>query len=256
MINFKNKIILIAGGNGLVGKKIISHIKKLGCKKIINFDLDSNQTEKSKEITYKKIDITKLEIFNKAINKIIKSKKTCPDVYINCSYPRSKDWPNNNFKSIKLNNYEENIDLHLNSYIWTTRIILEKMKYYKKKGSVLLFSSIYGVIAQNSMIYQNNSLKENFTYPIIKHGINGGVKQFAAYYGKYDIRVNAICPGGIINKALKKNKKFIKNYSEICPLGRLATPEEVANTAIFLVSDASSYTTGVLAMVDGGWSIV
>ena len=39
-------------------------------------------------------------------------------------------------------------------------------------------------------------------------------------------------------------------------MGRLATPEEVANTAIFLVSDLASYTTGTLAMVDGGWSII
>ena len=256
MINFKNKIILIAGGNGLVGKKIISQIIKLGCKQIINFDLESSQASKSKKIIYKKIDLTNTDIFNDSINELVKNKKTCPDIFINCSYPRSKDWPDNNFKSIKLNNYKENIDLHLNSYIWTTKLILEKMRHYKKKGSVLLFSSIYGIIAQNNTIYQNNSLNQNFTYPIIKHGINGGVKQFAAYYGKYNIRVNAICPGGIINKNLKKNEKFIKNYSQICPLGRLATPEEVANTAIFLVSDASSYTTGALAMVDGGWSIV
>ena len=219
MINFKDKIILIAGGNGLVGKKIISQIIKLGCKKIINFDLESSKASKSKKIIYKKLDITKTDIFNDSINELVKNKKTCPD-------------------------------------IWTTKLILEKMRHYKKKGSVLLFSSIYGIIAQNSNIYQNNLLNQNFTYPIIKHGINGGVKQFAAYYGKYNIRVNAICPGGIINKNLKKNEKFIKNYSQICPLGRLATPEEVANTAIFLVSDASSYTTGALAMVDGGWSIV
>ena len=172
MINFKDKIILIAGGNGLVGKKIISQIIKLGCKKIINFDLESSKASKSKKIIYKKLDITKTDIFNDSINELVKNKKT---------------WPDNNFKSIKLNNYKENIDLHLNSYIWTTKLILEKMRHYKKKGSVLLFSSIYGIIAQNSTIYQNNSLNQNFTYPIIKHGINGGVKQFAAYYGKYNI---------------------------------------------------------------------
>ena len=110
----------------------------------------------------------------------------------------------NNFKSVDHEDYEKNINLHLNSYIWTTKLIIEKMKIFKKKGSVLLFSSIYGVKAQNNNLYKNNKLNENFSYPIIKNGINGGVKQFAAYYGKFNIRVNAICPGGILNKDLKK----------------------------------------------------
>ena len=256
MINFKNKIVFIVGGSGLVGKKIISKFNKLGCKKIHNFDLKTYKFNNSNRLINHKIDITNIENFNSFLKKKVNKKQLCPDIFINCSYPHSKEWTRNNFKSVDHEDYEKNINLHLNSYIWTTKLIIEKMKIFKKKGSVLLFSSIYGVVAQNNNLYKNNKLNENFSYPIIKNGINGGVKQFAAYYGKFNIRVNAICPGGIINNNLKKNIKFINNYSKICPMGRLATPEEVANTAIFLVSDLASYTTGTLAMVDGGWSII
>ena len=72
--------------------------------------------------------------------------------------------------------------------------------------------------------------------------------------------VVVICPGGILGhvkgSSQKQSKKFIKNYSENCPLSRLGTPEEVALSVLFLSSNASSYITGTSFMVDGGWSAI
>ena len=115
---------------------------------------------------------------------------------INCSYPRTPEWNKNNFLEVLYDNYRENIELHLNSYVWTSKILVEKMKKYKKAGCLLLFSSIYGIKAQNNILYKKTKVNQNFTYPIIKHGIVGMTKQFAAYYGKDNIRINCICPGG------------------------------------------------------------
>ena len=82
----------------------------------------------------------------------------------------------------------------------------------------------------------------------------------ASYYGKYNIRINTICPGGIIGHVagLKSDqpKNFIKNFNKQVPFKRMGTSDEIAPAVIFLASDASSYITGITLMVDGGWTAI
>ena len=79
----------------------------------------------------------------------------------------------------------------------------------------------------------------------------------ASYYGQYNIRVNTLCPGGVQDKNNPvQNPNFWKNYCAKTPLKRMGKPEEMAATALFLASDASSYLTGATIMVDGGWTAV
>ena len=112
------------------------------------------------------------------------------------------DWKNNSFKKINLKSFKKNIDIHLNSFAWTAKIIADSMSK-RKKGSIILLSSIYGLVGQKPFIYENTKMSESMTYSIIKGGINTLTKQMSAYYGKYNIRVNAICPGGIFNNQEK-----------------------------------------------------
>jgi NAD(P)-dependent dehydrogenase (short-subunit alcohol dehydrogenase family) len=98
------------------------------------------------------------------------------------------------------------------------------------------------------------------TYPVIKAGINNFVRQSAAYYGQYNIRVNAVSSGGIegpiaVSKE-KQDDKFKLNYVNKTPLKRTTTPLDVANAVVFLCSDNSSYITGHILNVDGGISKV
>ena len=85
-------------------------------------------------------------------------------------------------------------------------------------------------------------------------------KQLASFYASSGIRVNSICSGGVKGHVkgskINQNKNFIKNYSKMCLLGRLALPIEIAYPVLFLASDASSYITGTSLVVDGGWSAV
>ena len=134
------------------------------------------------------------------------------------------------------------------------------MKKNKIKGSIIQLSSIYGVLGQNLNLYKSTKMQENLNYSIIKGGIVNFSRQLASIYGKYNIRVNTICPGGIeeennINKKLQTNQ-FLRNYSNFCPMKRMGRPEDVAGSAIFLASKASSYITGSTFMIDGGWSAI
>ena len=82
----------------------------------------------------------------------------------------------------------------------------------------------------------------------------------ASYYGKHNIRVNTLCPGGIsghvAGKSDEQDPLFVKNYCNKIPLKRMSNPDEIASVALFLASDAASYITGATIMVDGGWTAI
>ena len=103
-------------------------------------------------------------------------------------------------------------------------------------------------------------MKENMPYSMIKGGLVNLTRQMASYYGRYGIRINSICSGGlkghVAGKLRYQQKQFVKNYENKVPLKRLGDPDEVANVITFIASDASSYITGSNILVDGGWTTI
>lgn len=254
----KNKFAIVLGGSGLLGSEVCKALKQFGSK-VLNLDLVNNHDLSKKNISFNKLDLKNLKLCEKKIEQIIKI-NGAPDIFINCSYPRTKSWPRVSFKNADIKSLKENIDLHLNSYIWIAKVIAEKMKKEKVKGSIIQFSSMYGVVGQNMNIYEKTNMSENFAYSAIKGGIINNSRLMASYYGKYNIRINTICPGGIIGHVagLKSTqpKNFIKNFNKQVPFKRMGTSDEIAPAVIFLASDASSYITGITLMVDGGWTAI
>jgi len=94
-------------------------------------------------------------------------------------------------------------------------------------------------------------------YVVSKHGVVGLTKTAALEYAKQGIRINAVCPGVIktpmIDRVTGKDKEVEKQYTEMEPVGRMGNPEEVAEAAVWLCSDAASFVTGIAMPVDGGW---
>lgn len=249
----KNKNIYILGGNGLIGKSIYKKFLNLKKSNIIILDIKINKKKKH-EIFF---DANKTNS-DKKLFQIFK-KKGDPSIFINASYPKNKNWNKLSFSNIKKEDFKENIFLHFNSFLWLSRCTAEYMKRKKIFGNIILLSSIYGTQAQDLQIYKNTKIKENMIYPAIKGGINNFVRQVASYYGKYNIRCNAVSPGGVLNKE-EKNKKmsknFIRNYLSKNPIKRLCKPSDVANTVNFLALDEADYITGQVIHVDGGFTVV
>tara|TARA_B100001057_G_scaffold492224_2_gene584165 strand:+ start:9567 stop:10379 length:813 start_codon:yes stop_codon:yes gene_type:complete len=261
--NLKNKKVFVIGGSGLLGTDIVKLLLKSSAV-VINLDLLNNKNillkKKSiKNYYYQKFDISDIENLDKNFNLIVK-KFGCPDIFINSSYPVSGDWKFSSFKKNKISILRKNVDIHQNSFCWSAHKICQKMKEKKISGSVILLNSIYGFLGQNMTLYKNTNLEENMNYSIIKGAILNFSKQLASYYGSSGIRVNSVCAGGVKGHVKGSNKKqdknFTKNYSKNCPLGRLALPNEIAHSVLFLATDASSYITGTSLVVDGGWSAI
>ena len=255
-IKLTDKKIYILGGFGLIGSKVVTNTLSVGAKVVI-LDIKKKQTQKG--VKYEKFDCSRLENLEKNFNRIIK-RLGCPDVFINCSYPRTSDWDQCSFNKINLKRMARNIEIHMNSYAWIAKIVAEKMVKKNIKGSIINLNSIYGLLGQDLSIYEKTSMKENMPYSMIKGGLANLTRQMASYYGRFGVRVNDICSGGLKGHVAAisnlQEKQFIKNYEKKVPLKRLGDPEEIANVITFIASDAASYITGSNIIVDGGWTII
>ena len=96
-------------------------------------------------------------------------------------------------------------------------------------------------------------------YCAAKAGVIALTRVAALEYGRYNIRVNAICPGAIETPMAQRIRKGQppdpRAVSRISVLGRMAQAEEIAKTALFLASDDSSFATGAPFIIDGGWTV-
>ena len=239
-ISLKNKNIIINGGLGLIGNRISTKCLEAGAKILI---IDNNKSRisnfKIKNEYYKKNFkvINKISADKKNINDIIAEIKKFKNAntFINCSYPKDKYWNKNTFSESNLNSFLKNIELNFISNFWLSKEIAEIFKSKKQQSSIILFSSIYGMVGQDLEIYNNSKIKENLTYSIIKGGIINFTRLMASNYSKHNIRINVVSPGGVrdINNKMQSSK-LIKNYSNRVPIKRMAYPDEIANTVIFL----------------------
>jgi NAD(P)-dependent dehydrogenase (short-subunit alcohol dehydrogenase family) len=117
-------------------------------------------------------------------------------------------------------------------------------------GAIVSTSSVAGLVGHPDPAYSAS-----------KHGVVGLTKTVALEYAKAGIRVNAICPGGVDTPLLNTLFELMpagadarKALLDMHPVGRFASPQEIAATVLFLCSDAASFMTGSILSVDGGWT--
>jgi len=250
-----DKIVVVTGA-GLIGSVVIKGLAEAGAVVIIsefneklgrNIELEFKKEEL--KVIYKHIDITSEESVE-AFLKDVHNEFGKIDAWVNTAYPRSKDWGKKS-QLLNFDSWKENLNKHLGGYYLTSIMAAELMKE-NHYGSIVNFGSTYGITAPDFSIYEGTEMTMPIPYAAIKGGINMLTKYIATYYGKFNIRANVIAPGGVFDN---QPKSFVEKYTNKVPLKRMAKPKEIAGSVIFLVSDASSYITGHILMVDGGWTI-
>ncbi len=260
MVNYRKKFSLarkkcvVTGGAGLIGSEVVSALAQADAQVLVA-EIDKKRGQKFADelrrkglcADYRYFDITAIEQLEKKINALVKSVGGV-DVWVNCAYPRTKDFGEKD-ESISVKSWRKNVDMHLNGYLLSCKYVVEHMK--EKGGSIINLGSIYGVVGGDPTLYENTTMANTMIYGAIKGGITNFDRYLASYFGRHNIRVNTVCPGGIFDN---QDPVFVKNYSKKVPLGRMAKAEEVASVILFLASEAASYVTGATIMVDGGWT--
>lgn len=141
--------------------------------------------------------------------------------------------------------YQKTVDVNIRGYFFSS-VEAAKLMREQKSGSIINVASINGVVPG---IYQG-------IYSVTKAAIISMTKSFAKECAPFGVRVNALLPGATDTKfasALVKDEKMLNMLLPHVPMNRVAQPEEMAGAAVYLASEAASYTTGASITVDGGF---
>ena len=139
------------------------------------------------------------------------------------------------------------IDDYLHTNITTLFSVCRTFAKYNETGSIVNFSSIYGVVTPKPALY--DGYLKHIGYPVSNSAVIN-LTEYLAICLAPKIRVNTVVPGGVLSE---QSPEFIERYSKRCPMGRMALPEDLAGIVKLLVSNESSYITGATFNVDGGW---
>ena len=237
----KEKIILVTGGSGLIGKSIIKDLTEDG---YFPVNIDITSTENSCE--HFECDITKEDEIE-GVFKLVYEKYGRIDGLVNNAYPRKEAF-SADFFDVQEKHLIEQLHFQLASYYLCCQKVLP---YLQKSngGSIVNISSIYGSVGNDFSLYENTKMNPPGVYNMVKGGINSLTNYLAAKFGKDQIRVNTISPGGIFDN---QDKKFVEKYIQKVPLSRMGNPDDISPVICFLMSDKSKYITGQNILVDGG----
>jgi NAD(P)-dependent dehydrogenase (short-subunit alcohol dehydrogenase family) len=160
--------------------------------------------------------------------------------------------PGKSITEVAYPDFLDYLDKHVGGPFLATREFAKKM-IKQKSGSIVFMASIYGVKAPRFEIYKGTHMTVRAEYAIAKSGLIHLTHFLAKVLGPHGIRVNTISPGGVFaNQA----PSFVKKYVQHAVLSnRMADPDDLSPTLIYLLSDASKYITGQNIIVDGGWTL-
>jgi NAD(P)-dependent dehydrogenase (short-subunit alcohol dehydrogenase family) len=253
-----NKVVFLTGGAGLIGKSFVKTLVQNHAIVIIG-DINIENANKIKDkilmefpngtIETIQLDITDKNSIVNAIN-FTKDKYSKIDTLINNAYPRNKNY-GRHFFDVSYEDFNENIGLNLGGYFLTSQ---QFALFFKQQGygNIINISSIYGVIAPKFEIYDNTPMSVPVEYAAIKSALIHLTKYMAKYFKGYNIRVNAISPGGIFDN---QHKTFLNAYNAQCSNKGMLNPEDLSGALVFLVSDSSQYVNGQNIIVDDGFTI-
>ena len=235
------KIVVLTGSSGGIGKSICKGLLEANAT-IYGFDNKPSKIE-NKMYTHFECDLTDFNRFNFFCDKIF-AKESRIDVLINNA---GVTIPSKNNGAYQINDWQKTIEINLTTPFFCSQIIKDYMKN-NNSGSIINITSISAELG-----FPNNP-----AYGASKGGLKSLSKSLAAEWAEFGIRVNCIGPGYIGEGMTQKSfsDEDIREHREsMMMIKKWNTSNEVANTCVFLSSNAATYITGQDIYVDGGWTV-
>ena len=245
-MRLENKVAIITGGSTGIGLAITKAYLKEGAKvaiasfdeEEINFALEQLRKEYDENnIIGIKCNVKSSEDIKNAVKNTI-NKFGKIDILVNNAGITNANQTENVTDEEFINTFEVNT-------FGPFKFIREVIPYMKEQGGAIINTS--------SMVGSYGSAMQA-AYSASKFAVNGLTKSCAKELGTYNIRVNAVSPGAVMTNMVKNSTTEEQQamLSKVCPLGRIASPEELAGAYVYLASDEASFTTGAIMSVDGG----
>jgi len=239
-----NKVALVIGAARGIGEGIAQRFVEEGARvTIADSEVQAGEDTAARlDGLFVETDISRLDHAERAVKSTIKAFGGLDIIVQNAGI-----YPWTLIEKTTPDEWDKVLAVNLKGCFLAARAALPFMKQ-KRAGRMIFTSSITGPRVTSP---------GHGHYSASKAGINGFIKSAALEFSGYGITVNGIEPGNILTDGMKMHRSaaFIKSMEEAVPLGRLGTPRDIANAAVFLASDDASYITGTTITVDGGQTL-
>lgn len=267
-LSIAHRVVLLTGACGLIGQTIATAFLRQGARMVLA-DRDAAGLENLRSTLQKDfsgnqflcqtLDITDEASCEEAVRATV-TKFGPLEVLINCAAIDAK-FDKANSSTINPSRFEhypaellrQSVDVNLTGTVLMTQAACRQM-LVQGRGNIINVASTYSMVAPNQSLYDFGEGTKQFKpvdYIASKSFIPNFTRYVATFYAKDGIRCNAIVPHGVFND---HDEAFLANFAKLSPLGRMCEREELIGPFTFLASDASSYMTGSVLTVDGGWT--
>lgn len=244
MKRLENKVAVITGGAQGIGKATVTKFLAEGATVVV-WDVDEEKGNKfvaealsqGYKAKFMKVNVAKIEEVESSVAQIILELGKIDILVNNAGILRDAT-----IMKMTAEQWQQVIDVNLTGVFNCTKAVAPKM-IENQSGRIINATSVVGIYGNFG---QTN-------YVATKSGVIGMTKVWARELGRKGINVNAIAPGFIATEMVASMpEKVVNMMKEKTPLGRLGTPEDIANAYCFLASDEASYINGTVLSVDGG----
>ena len=243
MNRLKDKVAVVTGGASGIGLATAELFAEEGAR-IVILDLNASGPDSLR------VDVTSAPEVESAMQEVVR-KQDRIDILVNVAGGSGRTWGDGPVDSCTLEGWDKTLTLNLDSVFYCCKYALQVM-LLQGRGTIVNVSSVLGMVGGD----------EDFAthaYASSKGAVISLTRSIASYYAPRGIRANVICPSLIatpMSQRAQESEHIRARLSQLQPLtGDFGAPGDVAQAALYLASDESSFVTGSVLTVDGGWTV-